>query len=62
MSGWRFRNDEEGDGFSGFGIAGHIWRGWIVPVGGSTPDRHFPTDAALTGASRRESAQSHPWP
>ena len=24
---------------SGFGIAGGIWRGWIVPVGGSTPDR-----------------------
>ena len=24
----------------GFGIAGDIWRGWIVPVGGSTPDRH----------------------
>ena len=24
---------------SGFGIAGEIWRGWIVPVGGSTPDR-----------------------
>ena len=25
--------------FFGFGIAGGIWRGWIVPVGGSTPDR-----------------------
>ena len=24
---------------SGFGIVGDIWRGWIVPVGGSTPDR-----------------------
>ena len=24
---------------SGFGVAGEIWRGWIVPVGGSTPDR-----------------------
>ena len=24
---------------SRFGIAGNIWRGWIVPVGGSTPDR-----------------------
>ena len=24
---------------SGFGVAGGIWRGWIVPVGGSTPDR-----------------------
>ena len=25
--------------FSGFGIVGDILRGWIVPVGGSTPDR-----------------------
>ena len=24
---------------SGFEVAGDIWRGWIVPVGGSTPDR-----------------------
>ena len=26
--------------FSGFGIVADIWRGWIVPVGGLTPDRH----------------------
>ena len=24
---------------SGFEVAGDIWRGWIVPVGGATPDR-----------------------
>ena len=27
-------------------------RGWIVPVGGSTPDRHFPTGTKTTDISR----------
>ena len=25
---------------SGLELRESIWRGWIVPVGGSTPDRH----------------------
>ena len=25
--------------FPGFGVVRGIWRGWIVPVGGLTPDR-----------------------
>ena len=36
---------------SGFGIAGDIWRGWIVPVGGSTPDRHR-TGSGAIGSDR----------
>ena len=29
-----------GVAFSDSESQGGIWRGWIVPVGGSTPDRH----------------------
>ena len=28
-----------GEGFLDLEVVGGIWRGWIVPVGGSTPDR-----------------------
>ena len=28
-----------GDAFPDLELRGDIWRGWIVPVGGSTPDR-----------------------
>ena len=29
-----------GNAFPNFESAVDIWRGWIVPVGGATPDRH----------------------
>ena len=28
-----------GEGWMGLELWARIWRGWIVPVGGSTPDR-----------------------
>ena len=28
-----------GDVYADLELQGDIWRGWIVPVGGSTPDR-----------------------
>ena len=36
-------------------LRGEIWRGWIVPVGGSTPDRLRP---AQTGSDRLRPAQT----
>ena len=38
---------------SGFGIVGDIWRGWIVPVGGSTPDRLKAQGRRRTGNMNR---------
>ena len=32
-------------------LQGDIWRGWIVPVGGSTPDRHR-TGSGAIGSDR----------
>ena len=45
-----------GEGFPGLEVVGDIWRGWIVPVGGSTPDRHkddrhFPAGSEIRRAA-----------
>ena len=46
----QLKDSLRGDAFPDLELWANIWRGWIFPVGGTTPDRHRPDRLKVIGS------------